>query len=1222
MFIFNVLRYELPRRFLLSVVSMVLILLLFPLPEAIRAGESSHENQPGLRSASELNYPPLAIVKPDGTAGGFSVDLLKAAAEAAGLSVSFKVGPWHEIKQELADKQLDVLPLVSYSEERNKLYDFSTPYLKLNGTVFVRKGTTDIHSLADLKHKEVLVMEGDTAQEYMIREHLSENLITTVSYEEAFRLLASGEHDAVVVQQIVGLQIIQKLHLANIAPVEQKQISTLKPIALKLKGFEQKFCFAVPKGNRRLISQLNEGLAIISLNGTYNTLYERWFGPILPKPKVPLSKIVKQIVRIFVPLLLFLTLVGLWYLKRQVVRRTEYLELEIRQRKAIEIELAEANRQFERAQELGKVGDWEYNLATSEIICSKEARKIFGFDAGSSTLTAEEIKTCLLEGERIHQAMVNLITNDTPFDLETDIITRDSGERRTILSLAKVDRDETGHPQKILGVIQDITERRQTERALRESEERFRRAVAASPIPIMIHDEDGRVLQLSNGWTRLSGYTLQDIPIHTSWTKQAYGEKAEPADQCVTDLFNIEQSVSNGEWPIKAKDGSTRIWDFQTTPLGRVNNGRRVLLSMATDITERKQVENALRESEEMHKALVEGLPDIVMRFDREGRHLFVSENVCEMFTMQAEQFLGKTHYELGFSEKLCQFWEDSIRKVFDEGKPLEIEYSFEAKDGPIINNWRLIPERDNNGAIKSILSLNRDITAHRKAENNYQTLFREMLEGFALHDIICDEAGVPVDYRFLTVNPSFERLTGLKAEAIVGRTVLEVLPGTEKYWIQTFGKVALTGEPVHFEKYAGRLNKYFEVTAFRPAPNQFACILNDTTERKRAEKEKEILQSQLAQAQKMEAIGTLAGGIAHDFNNILGAMLGYTEMVREDSPEGSLAASDLDQVLAAGDRAKELVEQILAFSRQTETKKIAIQPAILVKEAIKLLRASIPTTISIKQDIDMDCDFILAEPTKIHQILMNLCTNAFHAMEESGGTLTISLRKKALAQKDLITEPGIQPGNFVQLAIGDTGTGIEHDLMEKIFEPYFTTKATGKGTGMGLAIIHGIVKSYGGFIKCESKVGSGTIFYINLPASADQSIPEVKPAEAITAGTEHILLVDDEQMLADLGRTMLERLGYTVTVRMNSLEALELFENHPDSFDLVITDQTMPGMTGVDMAQKMLRIRPELPIILCTGYGSPPLQEKVTSLGIKGFALKPISLKGITALIRKVLGK
>ncbi len=608
------------------------------------------------------------------------------------------------------------------------------------------------------------------------------------------------------------------------------------------------------------------------------------------------------------------------------------------------------------------------------------------------------------------------------------------------------------------------------------------------------------------------------------------------------------------------------------------------------------------------------------MRFDRNCRHLFVSENISELVEMQAEQFIGKTHRELGFQNEQCIFWENTIKSVFAKAVPFEVEYAFEAKKGQVFNNWRLIPERDNKGQVKSVLSINRDITAHRTAEYNYQTLFREMLEGFASHEIICDDKGVPVNYRFLAVNPAFERMTGLQSESIIGKTVLDILPNTESYLFEAYGRVALTGEHTHFDMYSAELQKHFDISVFRPAPYQFACVLTDITERKSADREREFLQSQLIQAQKMEAIGTLAGGIAHDFNNILGAILGYAEMAREASPPGSLAASDLDHILAAGNRAKDLVKQILAFSRQTETKRISIQPALLVKETIKLLRASIPTTISIDQDVDLECDHILADPTQIHQILMNLGTNAFHAMEEKGGTLFISLKNVILDRKDLLAEPSVRPGRFVRLMVSDTGAGIKSELLEKIFEPYFTTKEIGKGTGMGLAITHGIVKSYDGFITCESHINEGTVFYIHLPSSDERDSPDISVTEAISAGGERILLIDDEQMLAELGRTMLERLGYKVTVQTGSLEALAAFESQPDAFDLVITDQTMPGMTGIDMARRMLQIRPDLPVILCTGNSSIELEEKVISANIKGFALKPLSMKEITGLIRNVL--
>ncbi|HBG18219.1 MAG TPA: hybrid sensor histidine kinase/response regulator [Desulfobulbaceae bacterium] len=393
-----------------------------------------------------------------------------------------------------------------------------------------------------------------------------------------------------------------------------------------------------------------------------------------------------------------------------------------------------------------------------------------------------------------------------------------------------------------------------------------------------------------------------------------------------------------------------------------------------------------------------------------------------------------------------------------------------------------------------------------------------------------------------------------------------------------------------------------------------------DIHDRKIAAEEKINLQTRLNQAQKMEAIGTLAGGIAHDFNNILASILGYAEMIREDIPSESSTARDLDQVIKASNRAKDLVKHILAFSRLGVTERIPLQPALLVKEIIKLLRATIPMTIAIEHDVDKECSVIIADPTQIHQMLMNLCTNAFHAMEENGGTLSISLNKRTLTLNDLVHEPHLRPGNYVQLSIRDTGTGIKPEIREKIFDPYFTTKETGKGTGMGLSITHGIVKSYGGFITCESKAGEGTSFHINLPSLEEHILPEVHSFEPISAGTERILLVDDDPMLAEMGKQMLERLGYPVTVRMSGIEALNTFKKQPDDFDMVITDQTMLGMTGIDLAGRILDIRPNLPIILCTGYSNRISKELIESVGIKGFALKPFSKNDIAALIRGVL--
>lgn len=391
-------------------------------------------------------------------------------------------------------------------------------------------------------------------------------------------------------------------------------------------------------------------------------------------------------------------------------------------------------------------------------------------------------------------------------------------------------------------------------------------------------------------------------------------------------------------------------------------------------------------------------------------------------------------------------------------------------------------------------------------------------------------------------------------------------------------------------------------------------------TEQKQAEEEKNKLFGRLQQAQKMEAIGTLAGGIAHDFNNILSVILGYADMAKEDAPPGTKLAADLGKVVTAGHRAKDLVKQILAFSRQAEVERIPLQLQSIIKEALKMLRASIPTTIEIQDTINSKCGVVLADPTQIYQILMNLCTNANHAMEESGGILKIDLQRVCMDKDNRQSGLNIDPGEYVELTVSDTGSGIEPDIINKIFDPYFTTKELGKGTGMGLAIIHGIIADYGGTITVESKLGKGTTFHVYFPVIDKEESQTVEENEESPSGNERILFIDDEELLAEMGQDMLERLGYRVTVRKSSLDALSTFQNNPDDFDLVITDQTMPGMTGSDLARRILQIKPDMPIILCTGYSNLIDAQTAKSLGIKEYATKPLTKGIIAKLIRKVL--
>ena len=379
--------------------------------------------------------------------------------------------------------------------------------------------------------------------------------------------------------------------------------------------------------------------------------------------------------------------------------------------------------------------------------------------------------------------------------------------------------------------------------------------------------------------------------------------------------------------------------------------------------------------------------------------------------------------------------------------------------------------------------------------------------------------------------------------------------------------------------------------------------------------------EKQLQQMMKLQAIGTLAGGIAHDFNNILFPIVGYTELTMDDIPKDSQARQNLEEILKATNRAKELVQQILTFSRQDCQERKPLQVQYLIKEALKLLRATIPSSIEIECDIDNTCGPIRGNPTQIHQIIMNLCTNAYHAMQESGGKLEVSLKEIYISYEQSLDRVGMKIGKHIELMVKDSGQGMEPQVMERIFEPYYTTKEQGKGTGLGLSVIHGIIKNHGGDIAVSSQPGKGATFKVYLPIIDDieEEIQIDEPLIAVN-GKERILLVDDEEQIIDIEQQILERLGYKVTPKTDSEEALEEFAAQPDRFDLVITDMTMPKMTGDQLARRMMAIKPQIPVILCTGFNETISEEKALAMGIDKFVMKPIVKDELASTIRTVL--
>jgi PAS domain S-box-containing protein len=518
--------------------------------------------------------------------------------------------------------------------------------------------------------------------------------------------------------------------------------------------------------------------------------------------------------------------------------------------------------------------------------------------------------------------------------------------------------------------------------------------------------------------------------------------------------------------------------------------------------------------------------------------------------------------------------------------------------------------------ANRMIQERNRAEAALRGSEKNY----RELVQSANCIILRMDTKGQVIFF-----NNYAQKFFGYREEEIIGKNVVgTIVPPKDSSGFDLAAMIKdISANP---ERYVSNENQNVRRNGEQVRVTWMNKVIYDEEDRIREilavgidVTEKWKLEKRLAQAQKMEAIGTLAGGIAHDFNNILSAIIGYAELSLIDTPKDDPIQNNLKQVLQAGGRAKELVRQILTFSRQRENDLHPIKVNLIVNEAVKLLRASLPSTIQIRHKIESNLT-VRSDATNIHQILMNLCTNSSYAMQENGGILEINLSDVNLNSNFAGQHPGVKPGKFIKLTVSDTGCGMSPEVSGRIFDPFFTTKKVGQGTGMGLSVVHGIVKSHGGAITVKSSPGQGTIFSIFLPAAEAVSITPEDSVQLMVTGTEHILFVDDEDFQADLGKRLLARLGYRVTARTDSREALGLFSQKPDDFDLVITDMTMPAMTGDVLAAKIISIRPDIPVIVCTGYSEKIDREFIKKIGIKELAMKPLAMKDLAEMIRRVL--
>jgi PAS domain S-box-containing protein len=900
----------------------------------------------------------------------------------------------------------------------------------------------------------------------------------------------------------------------------------------------------------------------------------------------------------------------------KLLKVNEQLKLEIEERKQAQKTLRESEEKYRQLFESLQEGIWGIDKDAYTTFVNPRMAEMLGYTVDE--MTGRHLFE-FMDERGIEICKVNLAKREKGIkeQHEFEFMHRDGSRVFTLIeTYSQINSD--GSYSGTVASVMDITKRKQAEKALRESEEKYRTQFEKALDAIFIADaETGIILDCNQAGSELVGRAKSELIGKQQ--RILHGPEEIEGEFNWTFKHHLREKEGQAlETKLITKNGQTRDVAIKASIFEL--NGKKVVQGIFRDVTDEKQG----RAEVETLKQRIE----FILGVTKTGLDIIDSDYNIRYIDPEWAKVYGDPT-----GRKCYEYFMDQ-----SDVCPVSGVTSAKETKSPTVTEEVLVKERNRPIQVTTIpfqndkgewlfAQINVDISERKRAEEALRASeqrYRTLLENLPQKIFHKDRDSV-----YVSCNETYASDLRIKPEEIKGKTDYDFFPQelAEKYRMDDQRIVTLGNTEEFEEKYFQNGQEMWIQTVKTPVKDGDGSITGvlgmfwDITEKKKAEEENNRLQAQLQQAQKMEAIGTLAGGIAHDFNNILAAIMGYTELVMEDVPEGSTAKSNLKEIFKAGIRARDLVGQILAFSRQSEHEQKPLQPTSIIKEALKLLRASLPTTIEIRQNIGGQSNTILADPTQIHRVLMNLCTNAAHAIQEKGGlgVLGVTLDDVDVDADAAAQHPDLKPGPYARLTVSDTGCGMDHTVLERAFDPFFTTKTVGKGTGMGLSVVHGIVKEHGGAILADSKPGKATTFQVFLPKIETQEAQH-EAIGPLHTGNERILFVDDEKAVVAVGKKSLERLGYEVVAKTSSIEALEAFRAQPDKFDLVITDLTMPNMTGIELQKELVAIRQDIPVILCTGFGQTVSEENAKAMGIKQLIMKPFLKIEIAKTIRRVL--